>query len=65
MQVELTKPRERGFHMLYQPDEPNRCLACGRSHWLVGRVSAECGFCSAALPIACRGEPHHRYAAAA
>ncbi len=43
-----------GFRPLYRLDEINRCLACGGSHWYVGRVSAECAFCGAALPIAGR-----------
>jgi hypothetical protein len=24
---------------------------CGRTHWLIGRLSAECAFCSTALPL--------------
>lgn len=43
---------ERGYHAAYRPDEANRCPGCGRSHWIVGRVTAECAFCATALPIA-------------
>lgn len=34
----------------YRDDETNTCPGCGRSHWHVGRVTAECGFCGTALP---------------
>ena len=27
------------------------CPGCGRTHWIVGRVLAECGFCATALPL--------------
>lgn len=36
----------------YYAGEDNRCPGCGRSHWLVGRSTAECAFCSTALPLA-------------
>ena len=45
-------PAKRGYHAVYRQNETNHCPGCGRSHWLVGRVSAECGFCSTALPFA-------------
>jgi hypothetical protein len=32
------------------------CPDCGAAHWLVGRRSAECASCGAALPLA-GGEP--------
>ena len=32
-------------------NEVNHCPGCGRSHWYVGRLSAECGFCGTALPL--------------
>jgi hypothetical protein len=44
-------PAERGYVLLYRPDHANFCPGCGRSHWYVGRFSAECGFCATALPI--------------
>jgi hypothetical protein len=32
--------------------ETNHCPGCGRSQWLVGRITAECAFCHSALPLA-------------
>ena len=43
---------ERGHHIVYRINEPNRCPGCGRSQWYIGRVSAECGFCETAVPLA-------------
>ncbi len=45
-------PSARGYHVVYRVGEVNRCPACGRTHWYIGRLSAECGFCAAALPLA-------------
>ena len=45
-------PALRGFQVLYHPGELNRCPACGRSHWYVGRLCAECGFCGTAMALA-------------
>ena len=42
----------RGHHIVYRANESNRCPGCGRSHWYIGRISAECGFCGAAVPLA-------------
>jgi hypothetical protein len=42
----------RGYLVLFRPDEPNHCPGCGHSQWFVGRVSAECGICGTALPLA-------------
>lgn len=42
----------RGFYAVYRHNEVNHCPSCGRTHWYVGRFSAECGFCSTALPLA-------------
>ncbi|MEW4469048.1 hypothetical protein AB1K62_14570 [Parasphingorhabdus sp. JC815] len=42
---------ERGYMILYHPDVDNHCPACGKTNWYVGRFSAECGFCSTALPL--------------
>jgi hypothetical protein len=44
-------PSRRGYHDAYREGELNRCPGCGRSHWHVGRLSAECAFCSTALPL--------------
>jgi hypothetical protein len=43
---------KRGHHIVYRVNEANRCPSCGRSHWYIGRVSAECGFCGTAVPLA-------------
>jgi len=42
---------DRGFLPAYHMGEANRCPGCGRSHWFIGRVTAECGFCTTALPL--------------
>ena len=42
---------ERGYSQVYRENEVNHCPGCGRTHWYVGRISAECGFCSTALPL--------------
>lgn len=52
MNAAAAKTAERGYHALYRPHETNRCPGCGRSHWHVGRLLAECAFCATALPIA-------------
>lgn len=33
----------------WRENETNHCPGCGRSHWYVGRLSAECAFCGTAL----------------
>jgi hypothetical protein len=43
---------ERGYHAVYREHEVNHCPGCGRTQWLIGRVSAECAFCATALPLA-------------
>ena len=45
-------PALRGLHALYRKDEVNHCPACGRTHWFIGRLSAECGFCGTAMVLA-------------
>ena len=44
-------PARRGYHVAYREGEANRCPGCGRSHWHVGRLTAECAFCGTALPL--------------
>lgn len=44
-------PNARGYHAVYHDGEINHCPGCGRTHWLIGRMSAECAFCSTALPL--------------
>jgi hypothetical protein len=45
-------PLARGYHVVYRENEVNHCPGCGRTHWYIGRLSAECGFCGTALPLA-------------
>jgi len=45
-------PTTRGYHAVYREREVNHCPGCGRTHWIIGRVSAECAFCATALPLA-------------
>ena len=42
----------RGHHIVYRSNTLNFCPGCGRSQWYVGRISAECGFCATAVPLA-------------
>ena len=44
-------PAMRGYHAVYRENEVNHCPGCGRTHWYVGRILAECGFCATALPL--------------
>ena len=43
---------KRGHHIIYRANESNHCPGCGRSQWYIGRMSAECGFCGTAVPLA-------------
>jgi hypothetical protein len=51
-------PHARGLHTLSREGEANHCPGCGRTHWLIGRITAECAFCGTALPLenATRGD---------
>ena len=44
-------PSLRGYHAVYRENEINHCPGCGRTHWYLGRLSAECAFCETALPL--------------
>jgi len=48
----LATPQQRGYAPIYRTGTVNHCPGCGRSSWYVGRVSAECGFCGTAVPLA-------------
>lgn len=48
---EAFDPQTRGYHAVYRDGEVNHCPGCGRTHWHIGRLSAECAFCSTALPL--------------
>jgi hypothetical protein len=53
-------PALRGYHAVYRENAVNHCPGCGRTHWLIGRLLAECGFCGTALPLSesyARGVP--------
>lgn len=45
------EPSKRGLHALYRENEVNHCPGCGRTHWHIGRATAECAFCGTALPL--------------
>ena len=49
--VQRERP-SRGYILVYREGEVNRCPGCGRSHWHIGRISAECAFCATAIPLA-------------
>ena len=53
------RAQERGYHIVYREQETNHCPGCGRTQWLIGRVSAECAFCTTALPLAEASMRHH------
>lgn len=44
-------PQGRGYHIVYREQETNHCPGCGRTHWYIGRLMAECAFCQTALPL--------------
>jgi hypothetical protein len=45
-------PSRRGYSPVYRDEHVNYCPGCGRTHWWLGRISAECVFCGTALPFA-------------
>jgi len=45
-------PAKRGHHVVYRLQETNRCPGCGHAQWHVGRLTAECAFCSTAIVLA-------------
>lgn len=49
---EMRRPHERGYQGVYRDHDVNHCPGCGRTHWIIGRMSAECAFCATALPLA-------------
>jgi len=44
-----------GYRVAYRPLEANHCPGCGKTHWIIGRTTAECAFCATALPLAAGG----------
>lgn len=45
------KPEVRGLHAIYRSGEVNHCPGCGRTNWIIGRITAECAFCGTALGL--------------
>lgn len=41
-----------GYKPVYRHGENNHCPACSRTQFWVRRVTAECAFCSTAMPVA-------------
>ncbi len=41
----------RGYYAVFREREVNHCPGCGRTHWIIGRVTAECAFCATAIPL--------------
>ncbi|MDE2436074.1 MAG: hypothetical protein KGM49_07440 [Sphingomonadales bacterium] len=48
----VSRPSARGYQVLYHSDAVNHCPGCGGVNWHVGRITAECGRCGTALPLA-------------
>jgi len=44
-----------GYRVAYRTEQQNYCPGCGGSHWVVGRLTAECAFCATALPLVAAG----------
>jgi hypothetical protein len=44
-------PKARGYHIVYREHQVNHCPGCGHTHWYIGRMMAECAFCTTALPL--------------
>jgi hypothetical protein len=47
----IFNPHARGYAAIYREHETNHCPGCGRTHWHIGRTTAECAFCTTALPL--------------
>src|SRR4051812_30783169 len=45
-------PAKRGHPNFFRAKFPKQLSRGGRSQWYIGRVSAECGFCATAVPLA-------------
>lgn len=44
-----------GYRVAYRAQETNHCPGCGKSHWIIGRLTAESAFCGTALPLVAGG----------
>lgn len=55
-----------GYRPAYRANETNHCPACSATQWIIGRLTAECACCGAALPLLSGSAPGtgtHRRAA--
>jgi hypothetical protein len=56
MILHLVKPTHRpaftphGYQLAYDGPE-TRCPGCSRHNWYIGRSTAECAFCTTAIPL--------------
>lgn len=57
--LDRINPAARGYAVIYRGGD-TVCPGCQRSHWHVGRLSAECAFCSTALPLPESATAHAR-----
>ena len=39
------------YRIAYRSHETNHCPDCGKSQWMIGRMTAECAVCGTALPL--------------
>mgnify|MGYP003575377666 CR=1 FL=1 len=47
----IAPAHQRGYHVEYRGDGSDRCPGCGRAHFYLGRLTAECAFCGTAVPL--------------
>ena len=40
-----------GLRILYHEGTENYCPGCGQRHWVIGRLMAECAYCTTAIPL--------------
>jgi ribosomal protein S27E len=46
-----TRQANVGNRVAYRSHEVNHCPDCGKSQWMIGRLTAECAYCATALPL--------------
>jgi hypothetical protein len=51
MSEAIAYQRGVGGAATYRKGETNYCPGCGRTHWYVRGSTAECAFCTTALPL--------------
>ena len=44
-------PGAGSYRPVFRQDVTNHCPGCGRTQWLIGRMSAQCAFCATAVPL--------------